>query len=143
MAVINLPLIKDAWWDLGIAMANSYAARIVPNWHKDFRNIYMVNKYPELSQQAYTAMQRNGYARAFAIWENMLLQCRKRGQKTTKSQITYNMAVACEYQNDLEQAIHWLEVSMSHSKTRYSENYLNLLKERKNQREKLDMQTKN
>jgi len=142
-AVEGLPDIKDAWWDMGIAMAKSYAVRIVPQWQTGIRNIYMINKFPELSQQAYTAMQRSGYGRAFDIWENMLLSCRKRGQKYIKSQITYNMAVACEFRNLLEEAIYWAERSSSFSKKTNTDNYIKLLKIRLKQREHLDQQTSN
>lgn len=140
-AVMELPDIKDAWWDMGIAMAKNYVSRIVPQWQKGIRRIYMINKFPELSQQAYTAMQRNGYGRAYDIWENMLLSCRKRGQKKLKSQITYNMAVACEFQNQLDEAIHWVQQSANYSRKSRIADYLKLLKERQKQREQLDQQT--
>jgi hypothetical protein len=140
-AVANLPEIKDAWWDMGIALANNYAARIVPQWQTGIRNIYMVNRFPELSQQAYTAMQYDGYARAFDIWETMLLSCRKSGQKTAKGQITYNMAVACEFQNQLEQAIQWAQKSANFKRKSRTVDYLNLLRERQQQQKQLDLQT--
>ena len=140
-AVTSLPDIKDAWWDMGIAMAKNYAHRVVPQWQNGMRSIYMVNKFPELSQQAYTAMQRDGYGRAFDIWENMLLSCRKRGQKNAKSQITHNMAVACEFQNQLEQALYWAQQSAKYSRKSKTADYLTLLTERQQQRSKLDQQT--
>ncbi len=140
-AVMNLPDIKDAWWDMGIALAQNYAARIVPQWQTGIRNIYMVNKFPELSQQAYTAMQNDSYVRAFNIWENMLLSCRKSGQKRTKSQITYNMAVACEFQNQLDQAIQWAQKSANHKRKSKIVDYLNLLRERQKQQIQLNQQT--
>jgi len=141
-AVMNLPSVEDAWWDMGIALANKYIARIVPQWKKSVREIYMINKFPELSQQAYRAMQNDGYIRAFDIWENMLLSCRNRHKKT-KSQITYNMAVACEFQNQLDQAIDWAQRSIKLNKKNKTVRYLLLLKERKQQEVKLDMQITN
>ena len=142
-AVADLPDIKDAWWDMGITLAKSYAVRILPKWQTGVRNIYMINKFPELSQQAYTAMQRNGYGRAFDIWENMLLSCRKRGQKNMKSRITYNMAIACEFQNQLEEAVYWAKRSTAFSEKTATANYLKLLQERLQQRVQLDQQTGN
>ena len=140
-AVMNLPDIKDAWWDMGIALAENYAARIAPQWQSGVRNIYMINKFPELSQRAYTAMQNDSYARAFDIWENMLLSCRKSGQKRIKSQITYNMAVACEFQNQLGQALYWIQRSANISHKYMTVNYLNILRKREQQQLQLDMQT--
>lgn len=140
-AVMNLPDINDAWWDMGIAIARSYAARIVPQWRTGERNIFMINKFPELSLQAYTAMQNNSYVRAFDIWENMLLSCRKNGQKRTKSQITYNMAVACEFQNQLDQAIQWTQKSANLKRKSKTVSYLNLLRERQQQQMLLNQQT--
>ena len=140
-AVMNLPDVKDAWWDMGIAIAHNYAERIVPKWQTENRNIYMINKFPELSQQAYTSMRNNGYARAFDIWENMLISCRKSGQKRIKSQITYNMAVSCEFQNQVDQAVDWAKRSANISKKSSTVDYYNLLRERQKQQGQLDLQT--
>ena len=140
-AVDKLPDVKDAWWDLGIAMAQKYITRIVPQWQEEIRKIYMINKFPELSQQAYRAIQNEGYVRAFDIWENMLLACRKNGQKKVKSQIMYNMAVSCEYQNQLDDAIYWIQRSANLNINYKTADYLRLLKERQQQQIQLDLQT--
>ena len=140
-AVENLPDVKDAWWDMGIAIAQNYADRIVPKWQTGMRRIYMVNKFPELSQQAYTAMQNDAYGRAFDMWENMLLSCRKIFQKRIKSQITYNMAVAYEFQNQLDQSVYWAQQSANLKKKSKTVNYLKLLHERQQHQIKLDQQT--
>jgi hypothetical protein len=142
-AVMSLPSVKDAWWDMGIVIAKNYAARIVPQWKTGTRDIYLINKYPELSMQAYTAMLNYGYARAFNIWENMLMMCRKHGQKRIKSQITYNMAVAWEYQNQLDEAIYWAQRSANLNQRKQTVNYLNILRERKQHQTKLDLQLNN
>ena len=142
-AVMNLPDVKDAWWDMGIVIARNYAARILPRWQAGTRDIYMINKFPELSQQAYTAMLNDGYVRAFNIWENMLMQCRKRGQKKAKSRINYNMAVAWEFQNQLDEAIYWAQRSANLNLNTQTVNYLNLLRERKQDQIKLDRQINN
>ena len=139
-AVNKLPDVKDAWWDMGIALAKNYVMRIVPQWHTGVREIYMINKFPELSQQAYTAMQNDGYARAFDIWENMLLACRKNGQKKIKSQITFNMAVAHEYLNQLDEAIRWAQRSANLNRKYKTTDYLNLLRKRQQQQTQLDLQ---
>jgi hypothetical protein len=139
-AVMNLPAVKDAWWDMGIVIARNYADRISPRWQAGIRNIYMINKFPELSQQAYSAMMNDGYARAFDIWETMLMQCRKRGQNKTKSRITYNMAVAREFQSQLDEAIYWAQRSVNLNVKSQTVYYLNLLRERKQHQLKLDVQ---
>jgi len=142
-AVAGLPSAKNAWWDMGIVLARNYVSRIVPQWQTDTRDIFMINKFPELSQQAYTAMMNNGYARAFNIWENMLMQCRKRGQKKMKSQIKYNMAVAWEFQNQLDEAIFWAQRSAKLKLRNQTANYLTLLRERKQHQDKLNQQLNN
>ena len=139
-AVDKLPDVKDAWWDLGIALAKKFANRVVPQWNKEVREIYMINKFPELSQQAYKAMQHEGYHRAFDIWENMLLSCHKNRQKKIKSQITFNMAVACEYQNQLDEAIRWAQRSYQLNRISKTTNYLQLLRERQQNKTQLDQQ---
>ena len=140
-AVTNLPDVKDAWWDLGIGMSRNYIARLAPQWQTGRRFIYLVNKHPELSKRAFAAMQNDSYARAFDIWENMLLSCRKRGQKKIKSQITYNMAIACEFQNQLDEAIYWAQRSANLNTTTRTVNYIALLRERVQHKTKLDLQT--
>ncbi len=139
-AVFHLPGITDAWWDTGIAIARNYAERITPQWQTDYRDVYMINKFSDLSQQAYTAMQNNGYGRAFNIWEEMLLSCRKKGQSKIKSQITYNMAVACEFNNSLNDALYWIQRSVNYSSSTTNNNYLRILKERMTQSILLDQQ---
>ena len=141
-AVQKLPDAKDAWWDMGIILAKNYIARITPQWQTETRYIYMINKFPDLSMMAYKAMSNDNYIRALNIWETMLMSCRKRGQKQTKSQITYNMAVACEFQNQLEQAITLTKQSSAIKQKNITENYLRLLNNRLEQRKKLDLQTK-
>jgi len=88
-------------------------------------------------------MQNNGYARAFDVWENMLLSCRKKGQNKIKSQITFNMAVACEFQNQLDEAIYWAQRSANLNLKSKTANYLKLLRERKQQQTQLDQQVNN
>ena len=142
-AVDHLPDVKDAWWDMGIEVAQNYAVRLAPQWQTGMRDIYMVNKFPELSQRAFTAMQNEAYPRAFNIWESMLISCHRFWQKKTKSQITYNMAVAYEFQNQLDQAIHWAEQSAKLKRKSKTVNYLKLLREREQYQTKLDLQTSN
>ena len=138
-AVGNLPTTQDAWWDTGIAIAQKYASRIAPQWHTGERHIYMINRFPDLSLMAYTAMQNDAYMRAFDIWENMLISSGKR-QKKTKSQIAYNIAVAYEFQNQLEQALYWARRSANMKLTNRNANYIRLLQERQRQQTLLDEQ---
>ena len=140
-AVENLPNVKDAWWDLGIMLAQKYYARVAPQWRTDERRIYMVNKFPELSISAHKAMQNNSYAGAFDIWETMLLSCHKKRHKGARSQITYNLAVASEYQNQLEQAISWAKQSETLRQKYRTRYYLYTLRERERQQKILDIQT--
>ena len=142
-AVNNLPAMKDAWWDTGIALAQRHALRIAPNWQKSSRTIYMINKFPELSQLAYRAMQNDAYMRAIDMWESMLMLCRKNGQKNMKSQIYYNLAVAFEFQNQLEQALHWAQRSANQKSRTKTTNYINYLKERQRNQILLDGQLNN
>jgi hypothetical protein len=139
-AVESLPDARDAWWDLGIVLAQDYITRVTPQWQKGTRYIYMVNKFPELSMLAYRAMETDNYVRAFDIWETMLMSCRKRGQKQTKSQIIYNMAIACEFQNYLEQAVDLTEKSASLKQKYITGSYLKLLKNRQEYQSILDRQ---
>ena len=140
-AVEHLPDVKDAWWDMGIAMAQNYADRIAPRWQTGMRHIYMVNKFPELSQRAYTAMQNGAYSRAFNIWEDMFLSCRKFFQNRVKSQITYNMAVTYEFQNQIDQAVYWAQRSVEMKRKNKTVAYLKLLRERQQHHIQLDLQT--
>jgi hypothetical protein len=139
-AVENLPEARDAWWDLGIVLAKNYVERITPQWRTGTRYIYMINRFPELSTLAYKAMGTDNYARAFDVWETMLLSCRKKGQKQAKSQIIYNMAVACEFQNDLEQAVDFTKQSVALKPKYVFSSYLKLLNSRQEHQSTLDRQ---
>jgi hypothetical protein len=139
-AVLKLPNIYDAWWDAGIMMAKNYIGRITPQWETGIRNIFMINKFSDLSAQAYSAMQNNGYGRAFNIWEEMLLACRKKGQKKMKSRITYNMAVAREFEDRLDEALSLIKKSVNENSGTANNYYLRLLTQRKNQSTQLDQQ---
>ena len=142
MAVENLPSVRDAWWDVGIALAERYAARISPQWQRGIRTLYVIDKFYDLSQLALTAMRNDAYMRAFDIWDNMLMACRKNGEKKIKSRITYNMAVAFEFQNQLEEAVYWAERSVSLKPDNRNETYLRMLRERQRHKELLDAQLK-
>ncbi|MDR1672756.1 MAG: DUF6340 family protein [Bacteroidales bacterium] len=115
-----LPTIADAWWDLGIAIARSYARYITPYWYTEDRQFFMLNKFPDHSRRAYDAMMNGNYQKAFDIWEEMLILCGKNGKTSTKSQITLNMAVACESEHRLDEALVWAQRSVG-----YAVNYLN------------------
>ena len=85
-------------------------------------------------------MQNNGYARAFNVWDDMLMTCRKQGQRKMKSRIAYNMAIACEFQNRLDEAVKWAEQSVRYSENMYNASYVELLKKRQEQAILLDKQ---
>ena len=139
-AILHLPGVNDAWWDMGIAVAGNYAERLVPQWQTGTRKVYMINKFADLSQQAYVAMQNNRYAMAFDIWEEMLMTYPKNGKNKAKSRITHNMAVACEFENSLDEALRWIQSSVNRSSNTANNAYLRLLKERKAQVFLLDQQ---
>jgi hypothetical protein len=136
----KLPSIEDAWWDLGITVARACAAYLTPHWQREMRGIYMINRFPDLSVAAYAAMQNEDYDGAFAVWEKMLTLCSRKGQKNTKRQITYNMAIACEYLNLPDEAIRWAQRSVDHAPAAASYRYLEFLEERKEQAPILDKQ---
>ncbi|MDR2039225.1 MAG: DUF6340 family protein [Bacteroidales bacterium] len=137
----KLPSINDIWWDLGIILARSCTKFLAPHWQKEERAIYMLNKFPELSGLAYTALKNNGHERAINIWEEMLVACRKRGQKKIKGKINYNIAVGHEYMNQLDESIQWLQRSINYSSNKVNTTYLRLLENRKKQSIILDQQT--
>jgi hypothetical protein len=139
-AILNLPGISDAWWDMGIVLAQNYTKRLTPQWKKENRNVYIIGKYLQLSEQASTAVQNNGYTRAFNIWEDMLISCRKKGQKKRKSKISHNMAVACEYANMLNESLYWVQKSINYHSTPINRDYLYQIKERIEQSKILDQQ---
>ena len=136
----SLPSVYNAWWDIGILAAKYYATRVSPHWQKETRPIYLIPKDKELSEKAYSAMQNNGYERAFHIWEEMLIASKKKGQKRRKGYLTYNMAVARECQNLLDEAIQWSETSAKNSSNSINKDYLSRLKKRMLEREILDRQ---
>jgi tetratricopeptide (TPR) repeat protein len=126
----QLPSVADAWWDLGIALARTCAEHVTPHWRNETRKIYLISRFNDDSALAYKAMRDNNYNRAFALWEEMLISCRKGKQKKIKSRIAYNLAVVCEMQNQFDDALHWIQQSIAYSANQDNNQYLKKLKER-------------
>jgi hypothetical protein len=128
-----LPAIADAWWDLGIAIARSYADYITPYWRMENRHFFMLNKFPDHSLRAHDAMINGNYRKAFDIWEETLMLCGKTGEKRMKSQITLNMAIACELEHRLDEALTWAQRSIGYAINHLNRGYPEFLKYRQEQ----------
>ncbi|MDR1666290.1 MAG: tetratricopeptide repeat protein [Bacteroidales bacterium] len=137
---LYLPSVADAWWDTGIAIARACTDHIAPHWQEEWRPVFMISRFPDDSALAYTAMKDGNYARAYEMWDEMLISCRKRGQKRMKSRILHNMAVTLEMQDRIEDAVQQVRQSIRYSSLPENREYLRLLLQRLSQKTELDKQ---
>jgi hypothetical protein len=114
-----------------IEAAQRYARHIAAHWNSEERLIYCADK---LLQPGYTCFNHSNLEGAIARWENVY----EVGAKRTKAMAAYNIALAYEMLDNLDESEHWLLKSKEKKKYRTVKNYLNIIKERKLERIQLD-----
>jgi hypothetical protein len=131
----NMPTIKDALVNGGIASGEKMANYICPKWVKQTRYYYLTGKNE--IDAAVPLILENRWKEAEAIW----MKFTGESSKIVKSKVEYNLALAAEMRNDFDLAIEW---GIKSFKTRYSkpaEVYLKTLDLRKKQIEKEALKT--
>jgi hypothetical protein len=137
---LYLPPVADAWWDASISIARACINHVAPHWQQESRPVFMINRFPDESVLAYMAMKDGNYARAYELWDEMLISCRKRGQKRLKSRIMYNMAVILEMQDRIDDAVQQVRQSIQYSDQSENREYLRILLQRLSQTTELERQ---
>ncbi len=106
----NLTPIKQALIETGIKIALDLDDKISPKWVKQNRGFFVLNKKDKKEQELISANEWNSLAE---IWQ----QLTQSKNKNIKSKAEHNMALACELEGQIDEAISWLEQSI---RTKYS-----------------------
>lgn len=124
-------------------LGKAFGAKLIPTWIKVERMYYRSNN-PEMIKAEEFA-NANQWIRAAEIWNKMT-----RNKNTVMAaKASYNMALACEMEGELDAAIDWLVRSYTLLKENNKEHqdncqrYINLLATRKKEIEKLARQVRN
>lgn len=138
---IPAPKIEDARRVTAEMIGRDFAKRIVPTWETAERLVFYDSYYDNRnskSGKAYnSAIKENDWASAVQYWTDAIDESRT---KSKQAQIMYNIALSCEMLENFDLAIKWLEKAKS-LHTRIDENiddYVNILKQRITDKEKLD-----
>ena len=126
--------------DVSERAASLLTSYLVPHWENTAR-IYFGGGSPEM-RDAVVLLNENDWGAARSLWESLYAN-RKKGSLKLKA--AFNVALACEMQGDIHQAIEWLAKAKVLSKPgseeeRLIEFYTSLLDKRKKELPKLELQ---
>jgi len=121
----NNDLISDAFWEAGI----EYGERISPSWEYVYRYIYEIRENTDSGK--------------IRITENIdrLRYISSSGNKLRAYMACFNLAVLSESQDNIDNALKWLELAINNKKTILALKYRSILKERLQVRNQLDKQS--
>lgn len=120
----RLPTVKEALIEGGIASGEAVAVQICPVWTDTERYFFKTRK--KAIDKAIPLMKENKWAEAEEVWKKYSSE----PDLSLRSKIEYNIALAEELNDNLNEALQWIIKSM---KTKYSEEaeiYCNLLRSR-------------
>lgn len=135
VAIAGLPPMSTMVSNTGARTGSDYAFRISPQWISIGRSYY-VRKHPKF-KEAQRRVVANDWEGAAAIWKPMTsftIDTKSGGRAC------YNMAVACEAQGRLEDAIEWAKKASYNFGEKRATAYINSLQYRIEQRNKLNAQ---
>jgi len=123
-------------------LGKAFGAKLIPTWIKVERMFYRSNNPEMIKAEEFANV--NQWIKAAEIWNKMT-----RNKNTVMAaKASYNMALACEMEGDLDAAIDWLVRSYTLLKENNKEHqdncqrYINLLATRKKEIEKLAKQVR-
>jgi hypothetical protein len=138
---IPAPKIEDARRITAEMIGRDFAKRIIPTWETAerlmFYDSYYDNNNSRLGKAYNAAMKEHDWSTAAKYWTEAIEESRT---KSRQAQIMYNIALSCEMLENFNLAIKWLEKAKTLN-TKIDENideYINILKQRIEDKEKLD-----
>lgn len=153
MPVVTLNKVDSLLWDLSPSLsdydvvndASTHAAytlvnQLVPHW-KNVERIYFDGGNPDMRDAA-VSLREGDWEEAGRIWKN-LYDSVKKGK--LKSRAAFNMALACEVQGQMQEAVSWIEkaqksASPGSSEERAAVFYSTVLKDRAKDCQLLNLQ---
>ncbi len=124
--------VKDALAETGIAIALDVSAEISPAWRTEYRKYFVTGD--ENLKLATALVDSNQWETAIAMWKNLAETAK---QKSVKSKAEFNLAVGYEMTGDIDAAIQWGLKSFETMYRTQTYEYLEILKNRKNELQKL------
>ncbi len=142
---LYVPDLKDALETLANYMGSEFTPKISPVWEKERRIIFTRGHH--LFSRANDLMQINHWSEAAKVWYYVF----ENGTKLQKAVAAYNIAVSYEMRNDFEEAVAWANISkekfgkvkswqINKQISHFSDDYINILENRKSDSEKLNEQ---
>jgi len=129
----QMPKIKVALIDGGIAAAYKMSGLISPEWIKLNRNYYRTGNWQ--IDSAIPLIKNNKWEEAATIWEKYATI----SSKTTRSKVEFNLALAAEMNDALDLAIEWGNKSYKSRPDKALEGYLKLLDNKRKEQQKEDL----
>lgn len=133
-AEAGLPAQDRAMADAGFYTGNQYAKRISPLWIWVRRDYY--RKGNTDFERAKRKAETNDWKGAAELWQKYT----NSSDAKIAGYATYNMALACEMEGDLETAISWAKKSYVDFRNKHAKYYMNILQQRLNDQYRLDEQ---
>ncbi len=115
---------KEAVKEVGNVAGHAYALRIIPLWVRVSRNYYVrgTNNFKIARRKA----QTGNWDEAAKLW----LQESSNPKRKIAGRACYNMAIICEINGQIDQAIEWAQRSYEDYNNRLGLYYVNILKNR-------------
>jgi hypothetical protein len=124
-------------YQIGQISSEAFARHWAPWWEEEERALfYSINGN---MMKAYEYFTSNDLQSAINTWEHVY----NVGAKYLASMAAYNIALVYEIQDDLDQSEYWLNQSLKAKQRPEASVYLETIKKRKAQKEKLDSQLNN
>lgn len=125
---------KSALTEAGVAIALRFSDKISPVWRNETRKFFKTN-IPVLDQ-ADTLATKNKWDDAVNIWLSAIENGQAKG-KNAKSKLEYNIALGYEMAGNINEAIRWGVKSYNDMYRPMTVEYLDILKRRKEQLNKI------
>ncbi|MFV0553438.1 MAG: DUF6340 family protein [Mangrovibacterium sp.] len=120
----NLPSIHQATIQTAIQSALDIDERISPQWHRENRFFFFVDKDDPEGKKAMDLANKQEWANLHGYW----LTFEQSSKKSIRAKAQYNLALASEMLGNKEEAISWIEKSLHTKYTQQAKNYFDVLK---------------
>ncbi len=120
--------VKQALTEAGIAIALDFSETISTGWQSEYRILF--DKGSTALKEAAVRVDNGDWATAIEAWQKIASES---GSKSEKSKALFNLATACEIQDDIDCAIQYALESYNTAYHPITYQYLELLKSKKKQ----------
>ena len=120
-----LPSVKQALIGGGIAVGESFANQVSPQWNNDIRYYFMTGD--KEADAAVPLIEKNKWEEASEIWKKYSNST----SASMRSKIEHNLALAAEMTGNIDLAIEWGLKSYRSKYSKETDRYLRVLDKRK------------